>query len=53
MHGRAKVDWVTEWFLGLNVNWTVSPTAAVYKKEPVSAMINVNDWLVALRCYWD
>src|SRR6266702_4003114 len=28
--GLANVDWVTLWFLGLNVNWTVSPTDAFW-----------------------
>jgi hypothetical protein len=37
VHGWAKLDWVTEWFLGLNINSTASPTAAVWKRENVSA----------------
>ena len=26
VHGAAKLDWVTEWFLGWKVNSTISPT---------------------------
>ena len=29
VHGWAKLDWVTLWFLGWKVNSTMSPTAAV------------------------
>lgn len=29
VQGAAKLDWVTVWFLGLKVNETMSPTAAV------------------------
>lgn len=29
VHGLSKLDCATEWFLGQNWNWTMSPTAAV------------------------
>jgi len=43
VHGWAKLDWVTEWFLGLKVNSTMSPTAAVMllglKMRPAVALL--------------
>jgi hypothetical protein len=29
VHGSAKLDWVTLWFLGWKVNSTMSPTSAL------------------------